>query len=261
MAAATTLVCPQFLPAIHLFEPIGLSEVEAMADLAERRDRKYLVDPSDLDLILDEVGGGFRTLEIEGSRSFSYESVYFDTPELSSYLSAARRRPRRFKVRTRSYIDSSTTNLELKERRRDGLTVKTRFPHRFEDRARLTSESESLLAGTSVDGFAGRLRPALTVNYVRSTLVDPGTWSRVTLDRGLSARRPDGRHLMVDDFVVVETKSSGHPTLFDHLLWGHHYRPTSMSKYCTPMAALDPTLPANKWNRNLRRHFDWEPAR
>jgi hypothetical protein len=30
----------------------------------------------------------------------------------------------------------------------------------------------------------------------------------------------------------------------------------AVSKFCVGMAALDPTLPANKWNRILRRHFD-----
>lgn len=251
----------QFIPAIHLFEPIGLADLVSLADLAERNDRKYVVDPADLDQILDEVGDGLLALEIDHTRTFRYESVYFDTPELTSYLMAAHRRPQRFKVRTRSYLDSATTSLEVKKRQRNGLTLKTRFPHRFEDRDRLTSESMDLLAGTAVDGLADRLRPTLTVNYDRSTLVDTRTWSRITLDRGLAALRRDGRRLVAGDFVIVETKSAGHPTVFDRLLWRHHYRPTSLSKYCTPMAALDPSLPANKWNRNLRRHFDWEPGR
>ena len=36
--------------------------------------------------------------------SFDYESVYFDTPDLTCYLLAARRRRRRFKIRTRTYV-------------------------------------------------------------------------------------------------------------------------------------------------------------
>jgi hypothetical protein len=30
----------------------------------------------------------------------------------------------------------------------------------------------------------------------------------------------------------------------------------AVSTLCVGMAALDPSLPANKWNRILRRHFD-----
>jgi hypothetical protein len=45
-------------------------------------------------------------LEIDGARSFAYDSTYFDTPDLDAYLLAATRRRRRFKVRTRTYVDS-----------------------------------------------------------------------------------------------------------------------------------------------------------
>lgn len=261
MVCVTAPVAPDVTPNVDVFEPIGLAEVKLMADLATRRDRKYLVDPSDLDQILSEADSGLRSLEIEDQRAFNYESVYFDTPKLTSYLDAARRRPRRFKVRTRSYLDSAITNLEVKERHSNGLKVKQRFPYRFMERDRLTPGSLDLLAGTFVDGLAGHLEPTLTVNYQRSTLVDTHSWSRVTIDTGLTAAAPDGRLLRVEGLVVVETKSAGHPTAFDHLLWRYHYRPTTMSKYCTPMAALNPSLPANTWNRNLRKHFGWEPIR
>lgn len=248
---------------VDQFEPIGLAETVSHASLTERIDRKYLVDPHDVDeILLREVGQGFRVLDIDGKRSFSYESVYFDTPQMDSYLMTARSRPTRFKVRTRSYLDSTTTYLEVKERDRNDFTVKRRLLHPFEDRDRLTPESIAwLAAATSVDGLANRLGPVLTVNYRRSTLVDTNTWSRVTLDTELTACQPGGRRLGADGFAVVETKSVGHPTAFDHHLWGRHYRPTGISKYCTLLAALDPALPANKWNRILRRYFDWEPRR
>lgn len=252
---------PELAWPIDQLEPIGLAEMESLAALTERRDRKYLVDGGDLSDVIGDIGTSFRALEIDGDRCFRYESVYFDTPELVSYLMTARGRPRRFKVRTRSYLDSFATNLEIKERQRDGLTVKRRWPHRFEDRDRLTSGSKALLAATSVDGLVDRLGRTLTVNYTRSTLVDTRSWSRVTFDTGLTALRPDGRGSVADGFVLVETKSVGHPTVFDHVLWSRHYRPTSISKYGTLMAALDPSLPANKWNRTLRQHFDWEAQR
>ena len=38
-------------------------------------------------------------------------------------------------------------------------------------------------------------------------------------------------------------------------------RPVSLSKYCVGMAVLDPRLPANRWNRELRTYFDWSPQR
>lgn len=47
----------------------------------------------------------------------------------------------------------------------------------------------------------------------------------------------------------------------DRLLWRQGIRPARISKYCVGLAALDPTLPANRWNRTLRRYFDWQPRR
>ena len=64
-----------------------------------------------------------------------------------------------------------------------------------------------------------------------------------------------GRELALRDRLLIETKSAGAAVTADRLLWSLGHRPESMSKYCIGMAGLDPTLPANRWNRPLRRHF------
>ncbi len=241
--------------AISGLKPIGLTQTESLAGLSERKDRKYLVDAPGLDRLILELGPGFRALDIDSRRSFEYESVYFDTPEYDSYMTAARRRPRRWKVRTRSYVDAELCNLELKMRRRNGNTVKRRLPYEFADRGHLTAEAHGFLAmWDAVD--SDRLGPVSTVRYTRSTLVDTRAWSRVTLDTDLSVTVPGGESLIVDGFVLVETKSVQQSTAFDRLLWRHGYRPTSISKYCTLLAAIDPALPSNHWTRTLKRLFD-----
>jgi hypothetical protein len=58
---------------------------------------------------------------------------------------------------------------------------------------------------------------------------------------------------------LVETKSTGAPTVADRLLWSAGERPVTISKFGVGMAALNPHLPANKWNRTLRRYFGWSP--
>lgn len=45
--------------------------------------------------VVDALAGDAAVLEIGVRRLFRYESVYFDTPDLESYLAAARRRRRR----------------------------------------------------------------------------------------------------------------------------------------------------------------------
>src|SRR5687767_114854 len=94
--------------------PISLEQVLAIAELQSRVDRKYLVAPDRFIRFLDACGDRLRVLEIEGLRDFHYESVYFDTAELSAYHQAATGRRSKFKVRTRTYVDSSQCMLEVK---------------------------------------------------------------------------------------------------------------------------------------------------
>lgn len=248
--------------AVDLLEPIDLLELESRAELSQRRDRKYLVDPADLSGIIAEVGPDLRALEIGSERSFSYESVYFDTPDYASYLATAHRRPRRFKVRTRSYLDSQLCKLEVKERRRDGMNIKRRIPHPYQERATLTETAREYVDALVGDALeTAELRAVSGVIYDRSTLVDPRVWSRITIDSGLTVAVPGGDTSRFDGFIIVETKSVRGPAAFDKALWHHGYRPTQMSKYCTLLATIDPSRPANHWNRTLRRHFDWQPQR
>lgn len=233
---------------------VDLDELIAVADLQTRRDRKYLLPAATALDVIRHVRG--RVLEIDGRRTFRYESIYFDTDAWDSYLGAAHRRPRRFKVRTRSYLDSGECMLEVKVRDARGNTVKHRLPYDLGSRDRLTGNGERFVA--SIDASAAvvdGLRPSLQVAYRRSTLVLDGCDARVTLDqdaRWSADGRPDAR---LQGLVLVETKTSGRPCTVDRLLWRTGHRPVTISKYCTGLAALHPELPSNKWHRVLHRRL------
>jgi hypothetical protein len=77
------------LDMLHALVPVGLDELTDSADLLTRRDRKYLIDASIVGRILDCLAGSAAALEIDGLRTFRYESVYFDTPTLASYHATA----------------------------------------------------------------------------------------------------------------------------------------------------------------------------
>ena len=257
----STTMTDATLPLDNL-EPIGLNELEAGAALLTRKDRKYLVPLAVAEQVISH--DGLRVLEIDGRRSFHYESVYFDTPERVSYLAAAYRRRRRFKVRTRSYLDSGRCSLEVKTRDRRGLTEKHRLTYDITGRDRLTGEALTFINGfQTVAPVSRELQPVLTTRYSRTTLLDTASMSRITIDTDLQCVAADGSSLSLPDMAIVETKTSGRPCVIDRLLWSMHERPTKISKYCTGLAALTPGLPANKWNRVLQTHFGWtpEPAR
>ena len=96
--------------------PTGLMEVVAMADLQTRMDRKYLVPSEVFEQFVASMSGRLAALDIDGRRLFRYESVYFDTTWLTAYRQHAHGRRRRFKVRTRSYLDSAECVFEVKTR-------------------------------------------------------------------------------------------------------------------------------------------------
>ena len=254
------------LHALGLLDRIDLAELTERASLQTRVDRKYVVPLTELPTLLAGLEPGARVLEIDGGRSFAYESVYFDTPELDSYLGAARRRRRRYKVRTRTYVDSALCWVEVKTRGPRGCTVKTRLPHDVHSRAVLTGDatvfthhvlSEADVAPPSAeDEVAGTpLAPTLVSRYRRTTIHLPATDSRTTIDTDLEWIDPvDGERITFDGYAIVETKTGSTPSSTDRLLWRHGHRPVRISKYGTGMAVLHPDLPATPWRRVLDRH-------
>ncbi len=241
--------------AVDVLDPVELEELLSIADLQTRVDRKYLVPQHYVQDLVARLDA--RALEIDGGRTFAYESVYFDTPDLASYLDAARRRPRRFKVRTRTYVESDDCMLEIKARDARGLTRKHRAPHPFHLRSELTASARSFIR--TVDAAAASatlLQPVLTTTYRRATLLLEGAPARVTVDIDTAFQTPDGRRVGLDEVAVVETKTAGPPCAADKLLWRDGHRPTGISKYGTGLAALSRDLPANKWHRVLLTHFN-----
>jgi hypothetical protein len=236
--------------------PLSLDKILAVADLQTRTDRKYVVEPDVFARLVDELGAGLGVLEIGGARSFRYESVYFDTPALDSYLGAAHGRRRRFKVRTRTYLDSGDCMLEVKTRGGRGETVKIRMPYDIGRRSSIDAAGLEFVRSHASLLPDASLAPVLTTAYFRSTLVDLATGFRLTCDRDLECFSPAGASVALGRELLLETKSAGAPTAADRFLWRAGVRPAAVSKFCVGMAALDPSLPANKWNRILRRLFD-----
>ncbi|MEU7941929.1 polyphosphate polymerase domain-containing protein [Microbispora bryophytorum] len=244
--------------ALARLAPVGLDELVDRAALQTRVDRKYLVPAEALPRLLERLMPYAQALDIDGERTFRYQSVYFDTPQLTSYHCAAYRRRRRFKVRTRTYLDSAQCWLEVKISGARGSITKHRLPYDPRDRDTVDLGRDFVdeaLARESIGPTArSSLEPALVTEYHRATLLLPDTASRVTVDTEL-AWRHDGRALRLPGLAVVETKSASAATSVDRMLWRAGMRPARISKYATGLAALRPDLPDVPWRRTLRRHF------
>lgn len=240
--------------------PIGLDELVAEAAMLARVDRKYTMTEAEAAEVLSDLPETSRALTMDGRRAFAYESFYFDTPDLLSFRMAALGRRRRFKLRTRSYVDTEDAYLELKTRGARSATVKERIEYGYEERDGLTDVGREY-ATSGLEGLgipspdALDLRPTLATRYHRTTLLAPDGGGRATIDSDLSWELADGSTLRVPGLVIIETKSGLRTGDIDRLLWRHGIRPSTISKYGTGLAALRPELPSNKWARVLRRRF------
>ena len=183
------------LNADHL-APTSLAELNSAAGLLTRVDRKYLVPLERAQELVGDLISEAQVLDIDGRRRFSYASTYFDTPGLEAFMLTARKRRRRFKVRTRTYLDSGLCFLEVKTRGARGTTVKRRMSYHADDASRLTGPGRAFvaacLASTGVTGpaaardVAAALRPVLATTYERTTLHLPEAEARATIDTALT---------------------------------------------------------------------------
>jgi len=247
------------MEALSALPAVGLDDLNAAAALLVRTDRKYVLPVDDLAAVVTGVPG-LRALEIDGRRSARYESTYLDTVDLASWTSAAHRRRRRWKVRTRTYADTGERWLEVKTRGRRGVTVKERLPHPGGDLVVVPAEAAAWvrdrLGGAEVHHVdPGGLVATLDTRYLRTTLLLAGGAGRATIDRDLHWASGHGS-AAVADVLVVETKSgTSRPGPLDRRLWELGHRPTRISKYGTGLALLNPELPGNRWHRVTSRHL------
>ena len=238
---------------------ISLDELNALAELQTRVDRKYFVPADAFQRLITELTGQLSVLHIDGRRTFGYESVYFDTPQLTTYKAHVQRRRQRFKARTRTYTDTGLCMFEVKLVGARGETVKERVKHPAELRNILTPDAlrhlNTTLRKAYGHGPPPGMRAVLTTTYRRVTFVTRDGLVRLTCDVGLICR--NGRNQVRDTgtHILVESKSAGQDGGPDEILRDLGVRPVSVSKYAVGIGALHPELPSNPWHRTLRRYF------
>ncbi len=248
------------------FAPVALDDVLAAADLPERVDVKYLIPARRLADLAEHLSETHRVLEIDGRRAFGYRSTYFDTAGLAAYRDHVQRRRRRFKCRSREYVDSGLCTFEVKLKGRRGRTVKHRMAYDPAGRAMLSAAAREFV-GDCVERAYGRrpdgdLRPTLVVSYTRVTLVSPERGERLTCDFDLAFAAPDGASgRLAEEIVIVESKSERGGALADRVLRMLGARPEPVcSKYCLGVGLTRPHVRANALRPLLRRHFLAVPA-
>ncbi|HQK37465.1 MAG TPA: polyphosphate polymerase domain-containing protein [Bacteroidales bacterium] len=232
------------------YHTISLEEV-MRASLAERMEQKYILPAILLPDLLQMLKKDFDLMVVGGQPVQLYESVYFDTPALSTYLAHHNGIGDRFKIRLRKYHSTSTSFLEIKHRIPTGKVIKKRI--QVSDlMIDLSMYSEFLRCNSPYQ--PEELEEKIRSYYYRITLVNKVLEERATFDYGLLFTRGNERQ----DFsplVIAEFKFSKdlrRPSCQD-LLRSFHIRNTSISKYCTGIASLYQDVRKNRFKQNLRK--------
>jgi hypothetical protein len=236
-----------------------LAEVDAVAALQHRVDRKYLVPLDRARHLIARLADSHHVLDLGGRRTTSYLSTYFDTLEFGAWRAHVQGRRRRWKVRTRLYAEDGLCRVEVKTKDGRGATVKHALKVPTAAYGELNAQAaefvDGVLNGAGIPVSAGELSTAVEVRYVRAALADLEHGSRVTLDGTLSCRR-NGRTAALDPgHVLIETKGGAQPAPADRLLLGMGARPISLSKYIVGQSLLTPGLLDNDVRRLARGHF------
>lgn len=226
--------------------------------MLERLDNKYVVRVGVLRAIAPELAARFDVLEIDGLRSFTYDTCYFDDAERRSYFDHHQGRRRRMKVRVRRYVEAALCFVEVKLKDKRGSTVKRRMPYALHKYGTLDDDAmahvrRSHEAQYGVP-FERALEPVLRMSYRRTTLVAKQGGERMTIDSRIRFGDAGDGAALDDDIFIVETKSAHGHGLADAILRRHHQHPTDgCSKYCVGMSATGTVQRYNRFRQALTR--------
>jgi hypothetical protein len=256
----------EYQPDLTQFGSLSLDELNGRAALLDRMENKYLLRSEAFSEVLADLHGAFDVLVIDDRRIFSYETIYFDTADFQSYHQHLQGKRRRFKIRTRRYVESDLYYFEVKLKGVRGRTVKKRMSISLEQHGRVTPEGTRFIRDTFASVYGERFEapyfPRLAMLYRRLALVGIETPERVTVDFGFNfAGAGDARAAAPADLVIVEAKSERGYGAADRVMREHRVRGGSCNKYCVGLNLVRPHLRYNGFKRTLESYFEWSPGR
>jgi len=242
---------------LYLMNPIELGDMDAIR-LMNRTDIKYLTDMTVLPAVLKRLGDmGYFVFELFGDRIHEYRSMYYDTAGLQMYLDHHNRRLVRQKLRTRCYVSSGRTFVELKSKNNHGRTKKKRLEISKENYNVTSFEDPGVLSWLE-DRMCfppEGVFPSLETTFSRITLVNPDMTERSTIDFDLRFQNErTGQSADMGRLVVIEVKQDGNvPSPMREILLDHRVKPFRISKYCIGIAMTDPSVRSGRFKQKIMR--------
>ena len=237
------------------FDPITLEEMESVK-LMNRIDTKFVTSLSKLAAILELAKSEYFVQSIDGLRINRYDTLYYDTPDLTMYTQHHDRRMVRQKVRIRTYVDSDGLSfLEIKNKNNKGKTKKKRIT---------VSDQQVILHPTDeVTEFMDKrcwydwpkLLPELRTAFSRITLVNKGKTERLTIDLHLVwSNLQTGVDKTFENMVIIELKRDGNsPSPMLGIMHQLRIKPLKISKYCVGTALTNSSVKRNRFKLKIRK--------
>jgi hypothetical protein len=232
---------------IHGFEPISLREMDSVA-LLKRVDTKFVLSADQLRSVLRNLCPNYQVLSINHRRIHRYWTLYFDTHGFELYHDHVTGRAEIYKVRSREYLDTHLSYLEVKHKDQKRRTEKIRLPVSCHS-DRLDEEMDDFL-DTLVPYSAQGLEAKLWNTFKRITLVNQTDLERLTIDMDLCFFNQQ-RSLVLDGIAIAEIKQEkfNRRSAFAIEMRRLGIRQTGFSKYCFGVAQLYSTVKRNSQKR------------
>ena len=263
----------------------------AAVRLMNRVDTKYLVDEALCMELLERAADQYYVQIIDDCRACRYATLYYDTPQWDMYHMHHNRRLTRQKIRTRTYVETGVTYLEVKNKSNKGRT------HKRLDRSLFAAAATDTAAADFLRREARyapeTLSPSLATRFVRVTLVNRAMTERLTIDFDLhfdnvrAADRKDmntigpgdmdingcgnngmtgmdngfrpaaeashGHTASLGRLVVIELKQDAlAPSPMKQILAQLRVKPFKLSKYCIGEALTNPLVKHNRFKAKIR---------
>lgn len=239
----------EIIDQLQSFDSISLKEMDRVK-LMNRIDTKFAFDKNTLIQILPKLTEDYFSLEIEGKRALTYESLYFDDAAFSLFHDHHNRRVNRYKFRIRNYVESNLFFFEIKHKIK-GRTDKHRIAtDGFHEQ--LTQSELNLIHAHCHKTYD--LIPVLTNKFKRITLVNKHENERLTLDFNLIFNN-ELKSVELSELVIAELKQQklNRRSPFYQLMKTLNLRPYRLSKYCIGAIELigKEHLKFNRFKRKL----------
>ena len=239
----------------QMMPTITLDEMRAVK-LMNRIDTKYVVSEAEvLELLRRAAAEGYRVQVIGTTRAARYDTLYYDTPSREMYVVHHNKQLSRQKVRTRTYLESDLSFLEIKMKGNQGRTRKKRVEIERSMFSNFATSDAALSLLKEYSWYAAEdLTPALSTRFTRFTLVNSELTERLTIDLQLEYEDVrSGCGASVERMAIVELKQDGRVVSpMRGILLDMRVAPLRVSKYCLGTALTVEGIKKNRFKLKLR---------